>query len=201
VSGTSSFAADFAKAGPHDSRGRSLRDLDLQTRVFKYPFSYLDQAIPFLPWTVCIYHSLIFLLFWATFLQPDRKSLYRFALGYGLLVLAAGIVFWLYPTQLPPPEAAQASWIYEHLLAPWDSRNNTLPSLHAALTIYAGLALLRLGQGRQTFRALIGLWMILLLACILTTKQHIILDLVNGALAGGVAFVFSFRDKFSAETK
>src|SRR5690349_4336242 len=33
VSGTSSFAADFAKTGPHDSRGRSLRDLDLQTRV------------------------------------------------------------------------------------------------------------------------------------------------------------------------
>jgi hypothetical protein len=47
VSGTSSFAADFAKAGPHDSRGRSLRDLDLQTRVFKYPFSYLVYSESF----------------------------------------------------------------------------------------------------------------------------------------------------------
>jgi len=47
VSGTSSFAADFAKAGPHDSRGRSLRDLDLQTRVFKYPFSYLVYSDSF----------------------------------------------------------------------------------------------------------------------------------------------------------
>jgi hypothetical protein len=47
VSGTSSFAADFAKAGPRDRRGRSLRDLDLQTRVFKYPFSYLVYSESF----------------------------------------------------------------------------------------------------------------------------------------------------------
>jgi hypothetical protein len=47
VSGTSSFAADFAKAGPRDSRGRSLRDLDLQARVFKYPFSYLVYSDSF----------------------------------------------------------------------------------------------------------------------------------------------------------
>ena len=47
VSGTSSFAADFAKAGPHDRSGRSLRDLDLQTRVFKYPFSYLVYSDSF----------------------------------------------------------------------------------------------------------------------------------------------------------
>jgi hypothetical protein len=47
VSGTSTFAADFAKAGPRDRRGRSLRELDLQTRVFKYPFSYLVYSESF----------------------------------------------------------------------------------------------------------------------------------------------------------
>jgi len=41
VSGTSAFASEFAKAGPHDSRGRSLRDLDLEHHVFRYPLSYL----------------------------------------------------------------------------------------------------------------------------------------------------------------
>jgi hypothetical protein len=47
VSGTSAFAAEFAKAGPHDSRGRSLRDLDLEHRVFKYPLSYLIYSESF----------------------------------------------------------------------------------------------------------------------------------------------------------
>ncbi|MGV3608125.1 MAG: hypothetical protein ACO1RA_17095 [Planctomycetaceae bacterium] len=39
--GTSPFAAEFPQKGPRDKKGRSLRDLDLQTRMFKYPCSYL----------------------------------------------------------------------------------------------------------------------------------------------------------------
>lgn len=41
IEGTSTFAADFAARGPRDSKGRSLRDLDLETRLFRYPCSYL----------------------------------------------------------------------------------------------------------------------------------------------------------------
>jgi hypothetical protein len=41
VEGTSSFTSDFAKRGPRDSKGRSLRDFDLQTRLFRYPCSYM----------------------------------------------------------------------------------------------------------------------------------------------------------------
>jgi hypothetical protein len=41
IIGTSGFAEIFTKAGPHDSQGRSLRDFDLKTRMFKYPCSYL----------------------------------------------------------------------------------------------------------------------------------------------------------------
>jgi hypothetical protein len=41
VQGTTGFAAEFARSGPRDSRGRSLRELQLKTRLFKYPCSYL----------------------------------------------------------------------------------------------------------------------------------------------------------------
>jgi hypothetical protein len=47
VSGTSSFAADFAARGPRDSKGRSLRELDLKTRLFRYPLSYLVYSPTF----------------------------------------------------------------------------------------------------------------------------------------------------------
>ena len=51
ITGTSSFARDFMAGGRRDSRGRSLRDLDLQTRLFRYPCSYLiySDAITALP--------------------------------------------------------------------------------------------------------------------------------------------------------
>jgi hypothetical protein len=41
VQGASKFAAEFESRGPKDAQGRSLRDLDLRTRLFKYPCSYL----------------------------------------------------------------------------------------------------------------------------------------------------------------
>ena len=41
IKGTSDFTAEFAKAGPRDRQGRSLRDFDLRTRMFRYPCSYM----------------------------------------------------------------------------------------------------------------------------------------------------------------
>ncbi|WP_406693494.1 hypothetical protein V5E97_20905 [Singulisphaera sp. Ch08] len=47
IQGTSSFEADFAARGPRDSKGRSLRDFDLKTRIFRYPCSYLIYSRAF----------------------------------------------------------------------------------------------------------------------------------------------------------
>ena len=51
IEGTSAFAQEFAARGPRDGKGRSLRDFDLQSRLFKYPCSYLiySQAFDALP--------------------------------------------------------------------------------------------------------------------------------------------------------
>jgi hypothetical protein len=45
--GDSTFTKDFAKCGPFDSKGRSLRQFDLQTYLFKYPCSYLIYSKAF----------------------------------------------------------------------------------------------------------------------------------------------------------
>jgi hypothetical protein len=47
IEGTSTFAADFVKNGPRDKKGRSLRDFDLEHRLFKYPCSYLIYSESF----------------------------------------------------------------------------------------------------------------------------------------------------------
>ena len=47
VAGTSNFTREFAQRGPHDSHGRSIREFDLQTRLFKYPCSYLIYSDAF----------------------------------------------------------------------------------------------------------------------------------------------------------
>ncbi len=47
VKGTSGFTEQFPKAGRHDAKGRSLRDFDLRTRMFRYPCSYMIDSEPF----------------------------------------------------------------------------------------------------------------------------------------------------------
>jgi hypothetical protein len=47
IEGTSPFAAEFQERGPRDTKGRSLRELDLTRRMFKYPCSYLVYSPSF----------------------------------------------------------------------------------------------------------------------------------------------------------
>jgi hypothetical protein len=51
VEGSASFASEFSARGPRDSKGRSLRDFDLKSRLFRYPCSYLiySRSIDRLP--------------------------------------------------------------------------------------------------------------------------------------------------------
>jgi hypothetical protein len=51
IAGTSGFASEFVSRGPWDGQGRSLRQLDLTGRLFRYPLSYLiySQAFEALP--------------------------------------------------------------------------------------------------------------------------------------------------------
>jgi len=44
---TSGFQTQFSASGPRDSQGRSLRQLDLETRLMKYPCSYMIYSPAF----------------------------------------------------------------------------------------------------------------------------------------------------------
>src|SRR5262249_36921512 len=47
VRGTSAFTEEFQRDGPQDSRGRSLRQLDLEHRLLRFPCSYLIYSAAF----------------------------------------------------------------------------------------------------------------------------------------------------------
>src|ERR1700733_9313131 len=47
VAGVSTFSKTFPERGPRDAKGRSLRDFDLQKRLFRYPLSFLIYSAAF----------------------------------------------------------------------------------------------------------------------------------------------------------
>lgn len=57
IRGTSRFTEEFQSRGKRDALGRSLRDFDLQTGLFRYPLSYLIESESFdaLPHSVRAY--------------------------------------------------------------------------------------------------------------------------------------------------
>jgi hypothetical protein len=47
IEGVSTFSHTFPQRGPHDRKGRSLRDFDLRKRLFRYPLSYMVYSAAF----------------------------------------------------------------------------------------------------------------------------------------------------------
>ena len=76
IQGTSGFAATFSGRGPRDSKGRSLRDLDLNTRLLRFPCSYMIYSPQFekFPPTAknAVYERL-----WAILSGKDRDVRYQ----------------------------------------------------------------------------------------------------------------------------
>jgi hypothetical protein len=75
IRGTTAFAEQFAALGPRDRHGRSLRDFDLRTRIFKYPCSYLIYSESFdalpEPAKQYVYHRLFQVL-----TEQDRSPIF-----------------------------------------------------------------------------------------------------------------------------
>jgi hypothetical protein len=73
ITGTSTFADDFAAQGPFDSQGRGLRQFDLARRLFRYPCSFLiySEAFDGLPDRI---RELVFQRLWEILTGEDRSE-------------------------------------------------------------------------------------------------------------------------------
>ena len=81
VQGSSGFTERFSARGPRDSKGRSLRQLDLEHRLMRYPCSYMIYTAAFdaLPASV---KDLVFRRMWQVLSGQERQRPYdRLALA------------------------------------------------------------------------------------------------------------------------
>ncbi len=75
IVGTSTFSDEFSARGPSDRSGRSLRQLDLQKRLFRYPCSYLiySEAFDRLP---CRVLEIVYQRLWEILAEHDPAQKY-----------------------------------------------------------------------------------------------------------------------------
>lgn len=182
----------------------SLQRLHLAP-IRSVPATPIDAWVGFWPALLAPYLSVALLVPLAPLLAADRDALRRY--GWGLFWLCAPCfaIFALFPVHGPRPDIAPDHPLYRWLVSV-DRPSNSLPSLHAGLTVYSLAFAFRVLRGDvpARTRALVvaagSAWGALILYSTLATKQHWLLDLPPAALLALLAHGWAWRDRPAPDT-
>lgn len=145
------------------------------------PMLAIDGLIPFVDWTVWIYHSQFFFLLFAVWALETEAIISRTFYSMGLASALSFCVFFIYPTELTRPsiETAGATTQAFQFLYAIDTATNCLPSLHTAL---AGLGAFGVADERAREAIFAASWAGLITLSTMTTKQHYLIDVLAGLI-------------------
>ncbi|SUB83004.1 PAP2 superfamily [Pragia fontium] len=141
--------------------------------------SFIDRLIPFSTSGIWLYCS-FFLFIPAVFWLADSNRILWLRRSMQLCACFSGALFLLFPTTLDYPPVTGSDFNDEiwRLMATVDSSQNCFPSLHAALTLLCGWAML--GNRRKVYRVVASLWGIAICYSIIQTRRHLAIDLGGG---------------------
>ena len=150
-------------------------------------FSWLDEQIPFLPWTVWFYTSQYFVLP-TSFILVQKKENYSH-MYYSMLaaIITSCMVFFFYPTVIQRPEELDSGVVdtVRWLLYKVDAPTNCFPSLHVAFACLSSLYVMR---EHRLLGALSWVWSILIIISTMTLKQHYVIDVMGGMIVAFLSY-------------
>lgn len=158
--------------------------------VIQMPMTALDHAIGHQPWAFWAYVSLWLYVGIAPGLMLRLRDLLLHGSWAAALCATGLLVFYLVPTAVPPHtlSPALASHPGFALLQGVDAAGNACPSLHVATAVFSAAWVQRLAQciGAPTWLRVFNLvWLLLIVYSTMAIKQHVVLDVLAGALLGG----------------
>jgi len=158
------------------------------------PLTALDRIIPFEPAALFVYLTLWLYVGAGPGLQPDLRAL----LAYGFWITglcAAGLaIFFLWPTNVPPTGVDASRYAGFSMLQGVDAAGNACPSMHVASAAFTMLRLRDVWRriGAPALLQLVNLtWCSAIVLSTLFIKQHVVLDVISGALLGSAFAVAS----------
>ena len=160
------------------------------------PLTALDHLVPFQPHTLGIYLSLWFYVGIAPGLQLTLSELIAYALWVGALCLTGLGLFYFWPTEIPLLMPHTADFAGFDLLRGVDAAGNACPSMHVAVAMFTAIwvdTLLRLEHTPAWPRLLNAAWFLAIAYSTLAIKQHVVLDVLAGALLGAAFAVPALR--------
>jgi len=152
--------------------------------------SAIERAIPVNFDSIWFYVSFYALLIWAG-LRLEYTRYLRYVTSVAWTALFSHACYMLYPTGVSRVGLDSSEhWLYSAVVGV-DAPVNAAPSLHASLSVIAGLALW--GGAQKWYRCFIWLWVLGILWSTIALRQHLLIDLVTGGGLATACWMFSKR--------
>ena len=162
------------------------------------PITLLDRLIGFQPLALPMYLSLWVYVSLPPALLATRRELYGYGLVMAATCLAGLIVFYFWPTAVPPADIDWALYPDVAFLKSMDASGNACPSLHVATAAFSGIwlhHLLRRFGAPQWILMVNWVWCIGIVYSALATRQHVAVDVLAGLVLGAPAAYLSVRHR------
>lgn len=164
--------------------------------VVVMPELALDRWIGFHPWGLFVYLSLWFYIGVGPGLERGFWELVVYGLWLTAMSLTGLLVFYLWPTAVPPLGFDASGFPGFALLQGVDAAGNACPSLHVATAMFTTIRIeqvLRDAGTPRWPRIFNALWFLAIAWSTLAIKQHVVLDALAGAVLGIVFALASMR--------
>lgn len=160
------------------------------------PLTALDRLIPFQPQALFAYLSLWVYVGVGPGLQLSIVDLLVYTAWVGSACVAGLVVFYFWPTQVPPLDLDVSGYFGFAMLRGVDAAGNACPSMHVAIATFTvirvGDVLRRIGAP-MFMRVVNAVWFLAIALSTLAIKQHVVMDAVAGAVLGTAFAVLSLH--------
>ena len=164
--------------------------------VVVMPLTALDALIPFEPNALYAYLTLWLYVGVAPGLQLTFRELLVYGLWAGALCMTGLVLFYFCPTAVPPLLFDVSQYPAFRMLQGVDAAGNACPSMHVAFAMFTAIwveHLLRNARVPIGLRVANLAWFVAISWSTLAIRQHVVIDVVAGALLGIAFAILSLR--------
>lgn len=161
----------------------------------------LDDQIPLIPWTVVIYFGcyVLWIVNYILGCRQERKTAFRFISADFLAKIICMICFVIFPTtNVRPIISGNTIWdVGMRLLYRMDAADNLFPSIHCLTSWFCYIAVRENDKIPLWYRRFSAFAAVLVFISTLTTKQHVLIDVVAGVALAEGCYYFVKKSKFA----
>lgn len=160
-----------------------------------------DRAIPSVPiWSYVYFLSFAFwTVSYILAARENKETFYRLMTADMMCKIVSIAVFAVMPTMAVRPEVPETygAWLMKLLYA-IDRPDNLFPSLHCVVTWLSFRYILGCKKVSTGYKVFSGVAAVSVFACVLLTKQHVVVDIAAGVAVAEIASVISDKTGISS---